>query len=211
MKYTFVDAPVGSVDRQPGSPTLTCWASTLPDIGPIRTVDGLAALAAQGIDDLLVVVAGKIGPAHDQLIVPVQVTRLRRRPANGWLLLRPRRPLRGRLGRSCWWPTSHPQYPPLDFGLSALGRSKVWRQPRHQSPAAIRLRQCRRHAKGVMLVAGSVTSRVVLAPQRWIDLGNDRSAGRRRPPIEGPEVDMIAELLPNEAKPRDTGMGGLCD
>jgi len=44
-------------------------------------------------------------------------------------------------------------------------------------------------------------------PQGWVDLGDDRLSGRRRPTVERPEMDAIAKLA---AYVQEPGQAGVC-
>ena len=78
-----------------------------------------------------------------------------------------------------------------------------------KGPVSISLGKPGGDGEGIMLIAGAVGAGVGVAPERGIDLGDGGFARRNLPPIKGPEMHARAELLADEAQPRDAGMGGF--
>jgi len=60
-----------------------------------------------------------------------------------------------------------------------------------------------------VLVASAALVREAARPQGRIDLGNRRMPGRNVPAVERPEMHTLPELPPDEAQPRNPGMGGF--
>src|SRR5215207_2677313 len=58
-----------------------------------------------------------------------------------------------------------------------------------------------------MLIARAALGREAAAPQRRIDLGDRRAAGRDVPAVKWPEMHASSEALADEAQPGNTGMG----
>ena len=62
-----------------------------------------------------------------------------------------------------------------------------------------------------MLVAVAVSGRPGPAPECRVDLGDHGAARRRSPAIEGPEVDLFAQLAADPAQPGDAAVGRFRD
>lgn len=65
------------------------------------------------------------------------------------------------------------------------------------------------NAVGVVLVRVAVFARIRAAPEGRVNLGDDGAARWWSPAVEGPEMQTLAELLPQVTQPWESGVGGL--
>src|SRR5262245_29428089 len=99
----------------------------------------------------------------------------------------------------------HSQYPPLDLRHRPFGWRKVRLQEPVKRPLPIGACQPGSDAKGVVLIGGAAFIRIASAPDRRIDLGNDRTPRRHLPSVEWPKMHPIDTVTTNKSQPRNPG------
>src|SRR5580693_4311540 len=101
------------------------------------------------------------------------------------------------------------QYPAFYLRHSAFGGRQIRLQEPSKGAIAVGMGQPGGNGVGIVLVACVVLDSKATAPQRRIDLGDDRATRLYLPAVERPEMDAGAEPLSNEAQPGYAGMSGL--
>src|SRR5215510_9028445 len=103
----------------------------------------------------------------------------------------------------------HAQNPAFNLRNSTLPRRWVGSQVRHKAAVAVGTREPGRNAVGVVLIRVPSLAGEGAAPKRRIHFCYSRASSRDVPAVERPEMHTLPKLLPDEAQPRNPGMGGF--